>query len=108
MEGNPFAQFIEMLKGVAQEQIRPGFRLGVVKSDSPLTVEIAGLEYRGDELMINDLLTAEIKMQEHPLEEQRPIIHTWKRHLQTGDQVICLPLDRDDARYFILAKAVAV
>lgn len=98
MEGNPFAQFIEMLKGVAQEQIRPGFRLGVVKSASPLTVEIAGLEYRGDELMANDLLTAEIQLDEH----------IWKRPLQAGDQVICLPLDRDDARYFILAKAVAV
>ena len=98
MEGNPFAQFIEMLKGVAQEQIRPSFHLGVVKSASPLAVEIAGLEYRGDELMVNDLLTAEIQVDEH----------IWKRPLLAGDQVICLPLDRDDARYFILAKAVAV
>ena len=98
MEGTPFAQFLPTLKGVAQEQIRPGFRLGIVKSISPLTVEIAGLQYHGDELMINDLLIAEIQLGEH----------IWKRHLQAGDQVICLPLDGDDSRYFILAKAVAV
>lgn len=98
MEGNPFSQFLEMMKDTAKEQIRPGFRLGIVKSISPLAVEIAGLEYRGEELMINDLLTAEIQLQEH----------TWKRPLQTGDSVICLPLDGDDARYFIVAKAVAV
>lgn len=103
MEGNPFSQFLEMVKDTAKEQIRPGFRLGIVKSISPLAVEIAGLEYRGDELMINDLLTAEIKITEHP-----ELIHIWKRPLQTGDCVICLPLDGDDARYFILAKAVAV
>lgn len=96
MEGNPFAQLIEMLKGMSQEQIRPGFRLGVVKSASPLEVEIAGLEYRTDELMVNDLLTAEIQLGEY----------VWKRPLQTGDQVICLPLDDDDTRYFVLAKAV--
>ena len=98
MEGNPFAQLIETLKGISQEQIRPGFRLGVVKAVSPLAVEIAGLEYRADELMVNDLLTAEIQLGEY----------VWKRHLQTGDQVICLPLDGDDARYFVLAKAVEV
>jgi len=98
MEGNPFAQFINTMKGVAQEQIRPTFRLGVVKSATPLTVEIAGLQYHGDELMINDLLMAEIQLGEH----------IWKRPLQAGDQVICLPLDGDDSRYFILAKAVAV
>ncbi len=96
MEGNPFAQFIDTMKGVSQEQIRPGFRLGVVKSASPLAVEIAGLEYRTDELMVNDLLTAEIQLGEY----------VWKRPLQTGDQVICLPLDDDDTRYFVLAKAV--
>lgn len=98
MEGNPFAQFIDTMKGVAQEQIHPAFRLGVVKSAAPLTVEIAGLEYRGDELMVNDLLTAEIQLGEH----------IWKRHLQAGDQVTCLPLDDEDARYFVLAKVVAI
>lgn len=108
MEGNPFAQFIDTMKGVAQGQIHPAFRLGVVKSAAPLTVEIAGLEYCGEELMVNDLLIAEIKMQEHPIEEQRPIVHIWKRHLQAGDQVVCLPLDSDDARYFVLAKVVGV
>lgn len=98
MEGNPFSQFLEMVKDMAKEQIRPGFRMGIVKAVSPLTVEIAGLEYRGEELLVNDLLTAEIQLEEH----------TWKRPLQIGDQVICLPLDGDDARYFLLAKAVAV
>lgn len=89
MEGNPFAQLLKTFQGMASEQIRPGFRWGVVKTVSPLTVDIAGLEYRADELLINALLATG----EHPL--------------QTGDQVICLPLDGDDSRYFILAKAVA-
>ena len=67
-----------------------GFRWGVVKTAFPLAVEIAGLEYRADELLINTLFA------------------TGEHSLQTGDQVICLPLDNDDSRYFILAKAVAV
>ena len=98
MEGNPFPQLWGMMKEAAKGVMRPGFRMGVVQSLSPLSVRIAGLTYQGAELLVNDLLTAEIQVG-----DQR-----WSRPLEAGDPVVCLPLDGDDMRYLVLAKAVAV
>lgn len=98
MEGNPFPQLLGMMKEAAKGVMRPGFRMGVVQSPSPLSVQIAGLTYQGAELLVNDLLTAEIQVGEQQ----------WSRPLEAGDPVVCLPLDGDDMRYLVLAKAVAV
>lgn len=98
MEGNPFPQLLGMMKEAAKGVMRPSFRMGVVQSPSPLSVRIAGLTYQGAELLVNDLLTAEIQVGEQQ----------WSRPLEAGDQVVCLPLDGDDMRYLVLAKAVAI
>ena len=93
MEGNPFPQLLGMMKEAAKGVMRPSFRMGVVQSPSPLSVT-----YQGAELLVNDLLTAEIQVGEQQ----------WSRPLEAGDPVVCLPLDGDDMRYLVLAKGVAI
>ena len=94
MEGNPFPQLLGMMKEAAKGVMRPSFRMGVVQSPSPLSVRIAGLTYQGAELLVNDLLTAEIQVGEQQ----------WSRPLEAGDPVVCLPLDGDDMRYLGAGK----
>ena len=68
MEGNPFPQLLGMMKEAAKGVMRPSFRMGVVQSPSPLSVRIAGLTYQGAELLVNDLLTAEIQVGDQRVE----------------------------------------
>lgn len=88
MEGNPFAQLMAQIGGMIKTSARPAFRMGVVRSVSPLRVWIAGLDYSGAELLKNSVFDRE------------------ETRLSAGDSVVCLPLDAEDARFFVLAKAV--
>ena len=97
MDGNPYADLLN----IVQKETKgapPAFYFGTVLSAVPLKIRIANLDYEGEELIVNDLLTASIPVGDA----------TWKRPLSAGDRVICLPEDSSFAVWIVLCRVVGI
>lgn len=84
MEDNPFTTFISQMREDMLQLIPVFYRLGEVRSISPLAVEVAGTIQDKDALLINGDITK----------------------LTPGDQVLLIPIE-EEQRYIILCKVVS-
>ena len=84
MEGNPFCAMNAAFQEEARKSVPVFYRMGEVSRASPLTVNIAGHDFSGKELLVN------------------PDIGD----LQVGDRVYVVP-GADDSQFYVLCKLVS-
>ncbi len=85
MNSNPFAGVIKVIRDDNRVQSPTSYRMGEVKSASPLIVDVAGTDQEAEDLLKNDLITS----------------------LVAGDNLLLLPID-EEQRYIIICKVVNV
>ncbi len=83
VDNNPFLSVIQQIREDNRTQIPVSFRYGIVKSVTPLEIDVAGTSQDKDTLLKNDLLI----------------------NFELGDRLLLLPID-DDQRYIIICKVV--
>jgi len=83
MNNNPFAGIVKTIRNDNRSQIPISYRIGEVKTVSPLVVDVAGTNQDADDLLKNDLITS----------------------FNIGDNLILIPIE-DEQRYIIICKVV--
>lgn len=127
MESNVYTELIGRLRGDIQLQLPTGYRLGKVIKTDPITINVAGINLSGDDLMINALLlkhprnvemnmitgnlSASVNCSEGSISSISVTsgsinsVATLDYCLTKGDSVLLLPIE-DEQRFIILCKVV--
>ena len=85
MNSNPFAGVIHVIREDNRVKTPTSYRIGEVKSVSPLVVNVAGTDQEADDLLKNELITSPT----------------------AGDILLLLPIENEQ-RYIIICKVVRV
>ncbi len=91
MDENPYWTILSSLRKEIAERNAPAWRMGIVKSTSPVSVECGGLLLSGKELMLNPRL----------LPREKPD----GTELKAGDRVAMLT-SGDGSEFVIICKVV--
>ncbi len=81
MEGNPFASIVQIIRDDNKAPVF--YRLGIVSSDDPLMVDVAGTTQDNSSLIKNGMMVS----------------------FEVGDRLLLLPIE-DEQRYIIICKVV--
>ena len=126
MEGNPYSEIINVVRGEAKGMQPAAYRIGTVVRESPVAVDVGGaLQGAGDLAYLTPAPFVEAQVDETELrydtQEEAGHAHAGKkeRHAhaarvtnglpvyKTGDKLLLLPIE-EEQRYVILGRLVGL